>query len=601
MVHIEIDLQSLRSTRRQVFAYAPIIVGRKDDSCLLLESWRVGLKHAQFIVQDQCLFLEDFGSLQGTRVNDERIKFYGPVQPEDIIIIGPYQIRARLLPTPSSTQASVVCSSKAKNPASVRSPIQSPIPQQAQPAVQSQIQSPGQPPTQQHSLVSSISQSARRPEPQAQQLRTSANNRLKGSDTAHKTGTLACATGVGHQQFAQLLRDYHHHLAVITAIKKKVLAQLDLRQIVTAQGGSAGIKARVLGLAEEALQEHAHSALQNAVSGNTALALPKAQIIDYIVADLCGLGILEPLLKDPEVTEIMVNGARGLFVERAGRCEAVEHAFINETELRLLIERIVTPLGRRVDESMPMVDARLEDGARVHIMLPPVALNGPVITIRKFSQQIESWQDLVQAQSISAELALQLQQLVWERQNILVTGGTSSGKTTLLNILSSAIPREERIITIEDSAELQLPHDNLVRLEARPANAEGTGAISIRDLVRQALRMRPDRIIVGECRGPEAFDMLSAMNTGHEGSLTTLHANSAREALHRLESLVLMAEVGLPFKTVRDYIAMSVHWIIHLSRGADGIRRVQQVSKIVGMEGEVIQLEDSYRCDMNSV
>jgi len=385
------------------------------------------------------------------------------------------------------------------------------------------------------------------------------------------------------KEFNLYYEPYIKYKNKIKKIKEKVLKKLNLREIAI---GSYNEKSIFIRVKEIAQQEIKNSHIDTTANGN--------KILDFILADICGLGILEPLLKDDRVTEIMVNGTESIFVELDGYCYVLPICFSTEQDIRYLIERIVAPLGRRVDENTPMVDARLADGSRVHIILPPIALNGPIITIRKFSHTLRSWQDLINNQTLSAQLALKLQKAVKEKKNIIISGGTGSGKTTLLNILSTAIPAYERVITIEDAAELKLNIPNLVRLEARPANAEGVGLITIRELVRNALRMRPDRIIVGECRGPEAFDMLSAMNTGHEGSLSTLHANSPREALHRLESLVLMAQVGLPFESVRDYIAMSLDLIVQIERNFKGKRVVKQLSKITGIESDVIQLEDIY-------
>ncbi len=314
-----------------------------------------------------------------------------------------------------------------------------------------------------------------------------------------------------------------------------------------------------------------------------------------VLDEAVGLGPLEDLLDDASVTEVMVNRADEIFVERGGRLQRYPLAFTSDRAVMGVIERIVAPLGRRIDESSPLVDARLKDGSRVNAIIPPLALKGPTITIRKFSKKRLTADDLAAYGSLSSPMVQFLDLCVKQRKNMIVSGGTGSGKTTLLNVLSNFIPDGERIITIEDSAELRLNHSHLVSLESRPANVEGRGAISIRDLVRNSLRMRPDRIVVGECRGGEALDMLQAMNTGHEGSLTTLHANTPRDALARLETLVLMAGMDLPITAIREQINSAVDIIVQQSRFACGSRKVTSITEVAGMENGKIQLQELFR------
>ena len=327
----------------------------------------------------------------------------------------------------------------------------------------------------------------------------------------------------------------------------------------------------------------------------------RVMLIEEILDEALGLGPLEPLLKDESVTEIMVNGPEQIYIERQGKLELSYRQFLNERQLRVVIDRIISPIGRRVDESSPMVDARLADGSRVNIIIPPLALDGASLTIRKFPSERLTAKRLYDLGAISPEMGEFLKGAVAARLNVLICGGTGSGKTTLLNILSSFIPAGARIVTIEDAAELQLHQDHVIRMEARPANMEGKGQVTIRDLVRNSLRMRPDRIVVGEVRGGEALDMLQAMNTGHDGSLTTCHANAPREALARLETMVLMAGVDLPVRAIREQIASAIDLIVHQSRMRDGTRKVTHIVEVSGMEGEIITTQDIFKFEQLNI
>ncbi|GAA0480456.1 CpaF family protein [Salinibacillus aidingensis] len=320
----------------------------------------------------------------------------------------------------------------------------------------------------------------------------------------------------------------------------------------------------------------------------------KKSFIEDISNELIGYGPITPFLNDPEVSEVMVNGPDDIYVERSGRLIRTDGYFRDHDHVLQVIEKIVSPLGRRIDESSPMVDARLPDGSRVNAIIPPLALNGPTITIRKFPQDRLQMENLINFGTLSEEMAQFLDACVKARLNVFISGGTGSGKTTLLNVLSSYIPHDERIITIEDAAELQLSQDHVISLETRPPNIEGTGAISIRDLVRNSLRMRPDRIVIGEVRSAEALDMLQAMNTGHDGSLATGHANSPRDMLSRLETMVLMAGMDLPIRAIREQIAGAVDLVIQQTRLKDGSRKITHISEITGMEGDTITLQDIF-------
>jgi pilus assembly protein CpaF len=326
----------------------------------------------------------------------------------------------------------------------------------------------------------------------------------------------------------------------------------------------------------------------------------KQEITREIKDTILGLGPLEEFIRDKDVTEIMVNGPRSIFVERGGKIQLTGAEFLNDGQLRRTIEKIVTKVGRRIDESSPYVDARLPDGSRVNAVIPPLAVDGPALTIRRFSADPYKTTDLVSFGTVSQDVADFLEACVRGRMNVLVSGGTGAGKTTTLNVVSSYIPENERILTIEDAAELKLQQPHVVRLEARPPNIEGKGQVSIRDLVRNALRMRPDRIIVGEVRGQEAVDMLQAMNTGHDGSISTVHANSPRDVLSRLETMAMMAGMELTIRAIREQIASAIDLIIHQERMKDGTRRITHVTEVAGMEGDVITLQDIFLFDFRA-
>lgn len=364
----------------------------------------------------------------------------------------------------------------------------------------------------------------------------------------------------------------------------RLLTELDLR------------RQDVASMADAALREIASKILEPLVDAEAAdVGVSGSILLRLVLDEALGLGPLEALLADEDIREIMVNGPETIFVERRGRLERTTVRFSGEVALRGVVERIVSPLGRRIDDASPMVDARLPDGSRVNVVIPPLAVHGTSVTIRRFGRQRIAAADLLRLGSLNEEMLDFLTVCVRSRRNVLVSGGTGSGKTTLLNILSSLIPAGERVVTIEDSAELAFDHPNLVALETRPRNIEGRGEVTIRDLVRNALRMRPDRIVIGECRGGETLDMLQAMNTGHDGSLSTVHANSPRELLSRLEVMVLMSGVDLPVAAIREQIAGSVHLIVHQARFSSGIRRITRVTEIVGIVGGTIQTQDIFR------
>ena len=373
-----------------------------------------------------------------------------------------------------------------------------------------------------------------------------------------------------------------------TRVQNKLLAELDPSMDITR---TDEVKRTIQELFEQILSEE-----------NIVLSRPeRARLFEQIAAEILGLGPLQPLLEDDTITEVMVNGAKNIYIERKGKLHRVPVTFENNEHVLRIIDRIVAPLGRRIDESSPYVDARLQDGSRVNAVIPPISLVGPVLTIRKFSKNPITVEQLVQFGSISMEALQFLKACVEARLNIIISGGTGSGKTTLLNVMSGFIPDDERIITIENAAELQLRQEHVVTLESRPPNIEGRGEITIRDLVINSLRMRPERIIVGECRGGETLDMLQAMNTGHDGSMTTAHANSPRDALSRVETMCLMAGMDLPVRAIREQVASAIDVIVQQERMRDGTRKVVTVAEVSGMEGDVITMTDIFSFEQTGV
>ncbi len=421
-----------------------------------------------------------------------------------------------------------------------------------------------------------------------QDRRAEPRSAMSARGAAQKTDpTPSRKTNNGHAMdpHERLKLEIHESLANKVNLVEAAAASSDAEKL-------AELRQKIEEAAQQVLSDKRHSRLT---------AEEVARLKEEIVNESLGLGPLEDLMSDAAVTEIMVNGPKTIYVERSGKIERTSKRFPSEQALRLVIERIIAPLGRRLDESVPMVDARLPDGSRVNAIIAPLAIDGASVTIRRFGTRRLTAQDLIEKGSATEEMLDFLRACIEARLNIVISGGTGSGKTTFLNILSSYIPERDRIVTIEDAAELRLNQPHIVRLESRPANLEGRGEIKIRDLVRNSLRMRPDRIVVGECRGGEALDMLQAMNTGHDGSLTTAHANSPRDALSRLETMVMMAGFDLPVRAIREQIASAVDLIIQTSRMRDGSRKIISISEIVGMEGEVVTMQEIVRYAQHGV
>ena len=506
-------------------------LGRHSESNIVLSGAGISRHHARLIQANGMLFIEDVGSSGGTFVNGEAIQEMTALEDNDVITIGDNTLR--------------ILEGEAEGGALTDSASEPPV---EEPVAVAPMAPPPPPPA-----------------PVAAPPVSEVNNFLD----EFKNATVLYEDSI---------------MALTKQIHTDILERLNLAQ------GTLDVKNdetmdRVNHVMDQILRERRHEIPSH---------IPLETFRQALMDELLNYGPISPVLRSPRVSEIMINGPDHIFVESSGKIFESGIRFFSEQHLLSIIQRIVEPLGRHVDEASPMVDARLPDGSRVNAIIPPLALQGATVTIRKFSEKKLTTEDLIRFGSMTQDMALFLEEAVRSRQNILVSGGTGSGKTTLLNVLSLFIPKGERVITVEDSAELKLDHPNLVSLEARPANIEGKGRITIRDLVINTLRMRPDRIIVGECRGAEALDMLQAMNTGHDGSLTTAHANNPRDALTRLENMVMMAGFDLPSKAIREQIASALDLIVQQTRLPDGSRKIVQISEVTGREGDVILLQDIF-------
>ena len=529
-----IDVTSPKGQKQKVeCAIDSCSIGKDDENLIVVRGWTVAKKHATIRQRQDGFYVEDHGAIGGTEVNGKNIDgLHGPLKPGDVILIGGYSISI-----PQQEARAAVTAAPAAPPEMPRAPA--PPAPKAAPV-------PAAPPA---------------PAPAAKEA------------PADAPASIA-VTSKAILEINEARNKVH----------QKLIQAMDLRRLDVSR------------MAEKELRDTTKTMIDEIIATDKSFPahLDKERIGKAVLDEVVGLGPLEDLLADTAVTEIMVNRYDQIYIERKGKLTLSEITFSGEKAVVGAIERIVAPLGRRIDESSPMVDARLKDGSRVNAVIPPLALKGANITIRKFSKEKLKDKDLIKFGSITAPMMGFMEQAVLHACNIVISGGTGSGKTTLLNVLSNYIPEDERIITVEDAAELQLSQPHVISLESRPPNSEGKGAVHIRDLVKNCLRMRPDRIVVGECRGGEALDMLQAMNTGHDGSLTTAHANTPRDCLARLEVMTLMSGLDLPIRAIREQIASAVHVIIQQSRFPDGSRKVTHISEITGMEGEVIQMQDIF-------
>jgi pilus assembly protein CpaF len=549
LLHLEIQTPGQPPSRFELPA-GSYTIGRSDACKIRLRHPEISERHALLAVRPDGVWIEDLNASNGTFLDEQRVQGRQPVLPGQLLRLGPYLLL--LLDVPAAG-------------VSPEAGVRSPEPGVRSPA--SGVRSPA-------TGVRNPESGARSPEPGQNSF--AGTGRIGGLPPPPRDPQLAIRREIKNQ------------------IHREVIQRLDIKRMTAARVDAEELQRR----AREAI----HTVIEE-VRQRQRLppGIDPAQLAEEICNEALRLGPLEEFLADESITEIMVNGPHQIFVERSGRLELTGQDFMDEGSVQAIIERIVAPIGRRIDESQPYVDARLPDGSRVNAVIPPLSLSGPCITIRKFSRRAFTDADFIRFNTWTEDMTRFLRICVLLRKNIIVSGGTGSGKTSLLNVLGSYLPPQERILTIEDAAELRLNQPHVIRLEARPPNIEGRGAITIRDLVRNALRMRPDRIIVGECRGGEALDMLQAMNTGHDGSLTTVHANSPRDVISRLETMVLMSGMELPSRAIREQVASALDLIVHESRLSDGSRKVTAISEIVGIEGTQIVMQDIFAFEQSGL
>lgn len=571
---LELQMQFENGHQQVMRLRPPLLIGRSQACHVRIRHWRMARQHARLVLDDGEIVLEDLGSLAGTQVNGQRMVRYGPLEPDDEIIVGPCLMTVR------RARGADLDSLGVDLPGDMSA----------------KVHESG------HVVHGHEVDSTSSAVPTAKVAGRGAGG-VHAEGVSGRAEMLACVSQVQPTAGSATTADTASAFlpspsaaASSSALQIRPDAALRRRLHAALLDGLDPRRRDVTGMSDERLRAEALVLMHDIVAAVDDLppGLDREGLCRAVVDEAVGLGVLEALLQDPGVSEIMVNRHDEIYVERQGRLMRDAACFSSEQAVLGVIERIVSPLGRRIDESSPMVDARLPDGSRVHAIVAPVALRGACLTIRKFPLRRPAMADLVAGASLDGWMARFLESCVRQRTNILIAGGTGSGKTTLLNVLAGAIPEAERIVTIEDAAELRLAHSHLVSLEARPPNQEGNGQISIRELVRNALRMRPDRIVVGECRGAEAFDMLAAMNTGHEGSMTTLHANTPRDALARLETMILMAGMDLPLQAIREHIAASIDLIIQQSRLPGGQRCITSIVEVCGLESGTVQLQELF-------
>lgn len=523
------------------FSQPEIMIGRTPDNDIVFPRKNVSKRHAQIILKKDRLFIKDLGSTNGTKVNEELIDGVKSITPADIVCIGDFYLKAKYIPSESTAppEASEEDSAQGRRRRRRRPGNVDEIPDDIEGGMNLDIPQKNQP--------------------------------------AKKEDEPSAEMSEEEKVFVSILREIHNRL----------IDYLDLRRLNIEQLGDSALKEKTENAVSDIIE-------QMDSDGEIPHFVNQFELRQDVINEALGLGPLEEFLANEDISEIMVNHANQIYIEMSGKLVLSEKKFSSNRAVQGVIERIVAPIGRRIDESSPMVDARLKDGSRVNAMIPPLAIKGPNITIRKFKKEKLGIDDLVRFGSLSKGMAQFLRMCVLSHKNIFVSGGTGSGKTTTLNIISSFIPDDERIITVEDAAELQLRQAHVITLETKPANIEGKGEITIRDLVKNTLRMRPDRIVVGECRGGEALDMLQAMNTGHDGSMTTGHANSPRELISRLEVMVLMSGMDLPIRAIREQISSAVHVVVQIRRFSDGSRKITNITEITGMEVDIVTLQDIF-------
>ncbi len=539
------------------FKKAEVTIGRLAGNDIVLGKGNVSKYHSRIVLKDGKFIIVDMKSTNGTYVNGKKIAAPQVVRPSDKIYIGDYIINVEAGEEGGDEDAEAEGGGE----------------EEAYDEEQQEEEGGGEEEEQQEEEPQEEEEEA---PPEEEEEAPKEKGRMPASMQAalarrkHKIDPAV-------EAYSRLQKDIHDRL----------IEYLDLRRLDMDRLGDEELWRRT----EKAIQDILD---QMEADGELPEEISRDTLLTDVLNEALGLGPLEAFLANEDISEIMVNHANQIYIERKGKITLSDKIFSSNQAVLGVIERIVAPIGRRIDESSPLVDARLKDGSRVNAIIPPLALKGPCITIRKFKRDALRIEDLIRYKTVTPQMAEFLEMCVKARKNIVISGGTGSGKTTTLNIISSFIPDDERIITVEDAAELQLPQEHWVQLESRPPNLEGKGAIMIRDLVKNCLRMRPDRIVVGECRSGETLDMLQAMNTGHDGSLTTLHANTPRDALARLETMVLMAGMDLPVKAIREQIASAVHMIVQQTRFSDGTRKVAYITEVSGMEVDIVTLQDIF-------